>query len=123
MGMLLDHEADPEVVSQEGCAPLQIACQRMHLHVADILLRGGANINSARLEGQSALYNAAVAGHLQVTRLLLERRAETKMLTLSKRSPLHAACLHGHKELVALLLRSQMSPEGIDGQDLTPLSI
>ena len=62
-----------------------------HVDVVRVLLEGGANVDRADADGQTALHCAALFEHLDVCRLFLDWGAKVDTVNKLKNSPLHYA--------------------------------
>ena len=84
--------------------PLQLACSRGKLEMAQLLLRYGADVN-AKGRRSSALTYACRSGQKDLVTLLLNANAEIDpSKELSNHTPLQAACDSGDLEMCQLLL-------------------
>lgn len=68
------------------------------------LINQGANIDSADIYGDSALYWAAGQGLMDIAEFLLDLGANVNVKSFNNSTPLHAAAANGHKEIIKLLL-------------------
>ena len=85
---------------------LHVASASGHLHVAQLLLDNGADVN-AQNDGleTTALEAASSEGHIEIVQLLLDKGAETNVCDLfSGDNALTAASMGGHIEIAKLLL-------------------
>jgi ankyrin repeat protein len=70
-----------------------------------VLLKGGADVQSANKEMYCSLDYAAINGHLELCRLLLDRGAKVNTVGgFLKTSPLHGAAWNGHLPVIKLLV-------------------
>ena len=61
-----------------------------------VLVEGGANVDSATVNQNTALHNATWNGHLDVCRLLLDSGAKVDPVNVRKDTPLHGAAFQEH---------------------------
>merc|ERR1712142_128708 len=71
VSLLLEYGADPNIVDDNGVAPLALACGGGHLDVVVVLVQCGALINQVDNAGVCALVMAAQKGELPVLEYLL----------------------------------------------------
>lgn len=84
--------------------PLTYAAGEGRLVVMQLLLEGGAKIESTDATQRTALHKAAWNGRLDICRLLLSWGAKLDPLDESKDTPLHYAARRGHLLVVKLLV-------------------
>lgn len=68
------------------------------------MLEQGAELNSRRSTGTTALFFAAQGGHLDVVRILLKARAKVDIPSLDGGTPLFVAAQGGHVKIIRELL-------------------
>lgn len=73
-------------------SPLHWACREGHLHIVDILLSRGAQVNAANMGDDTPLHNAAQMGHLPIIRKLIQHKCDLNVLNEHGNTPLHYAC-------------------------------
>lgn len=76
-----------------------------HLSIVEMLIKHGANINAADINGHSPLHGAAKEGRKEVVRFLIERGADTNAKDKDEIQPLQLAALKGHDDIVEMLLQ------------------
>jgi ankyrin repeat protein len=85
--------------------PLMLAAANGRVDLVQVLLDGGANIETRNPHGWTSLHVAAFQGHLEVCRKLLDSGAEVNPVSYGKKnSPLHSAARNGHLPVVKLLV-------------------
>jgi ankyrin repeat protein len=88
--------------------PLHIAAIRGSTEMTEVLLDGGADIESGdgAIRRPTPLYTAALFGHIDVARILLEHGAKTETTcSQDEATPLAFAAKRADSELVTLLLQ------------------
>ena len=90
---------DPRVQS-----PLCIASSCGHIHVVELLLRAGAQVDTSVGAGYTPLYLAAQGGYEGCVAQLLAAGAPTELATADGATPLLVACHQGQADCVHLLL-------------------
>ncbi len=86
-----------------------------------LLLDGGADINIAMNNGDTALHVAAMRNKLVLATLLLEHGADINAENCDGLTALKVAVKHGHKEMIKLLLGFKADVNSTSGNGLTPL--
>ncbi|KAF9882373.1 hypothetical protein CkaCkLH20_00409 [Colletotrichum karsti] len=113
---------DANATGEEYGTALTAAAYDGTLDIVNLLLKSGADINSA--DGWP-LQAAAAEGHYDVVKELLERGADVNSLTENENFPqgtaLQAACESGKVEIVTLLLENGASPDLGAGEDTCPM--
>jgi len=84
--------------------PLTYATANGHVEVVRVLLEGGADVERATANQQTALHKAALYGYLEVCRLLLDWGAKVDSLDKWSDTPLHYAGRLGYLLVVKLLV-------------------
>jgi len=105
--LLIGHGADVTVIG--GLAketPLHMASKvKGGEKVVDVLIKSGADPDTAKENGERALHLAARCGNLEVVKLLLREDAEVARRCKSGDTPLHFACQNGHYQIVEALIK------------------
>lgn len=110
VSLLLQHGADPNIVTRNGETPLLIASYQGNPGVVHLLLSAGARVDARESRyGFTALTTAAKEGHVEVVRLLLEAGADVNDKT-DGRTALTFARQYKHPEVVRLLSRTTPAP-------------
>ncbi len=81
--------------------PLNIACRKGYVQLAELLIKNGADI-----EFKNPLHDACKTGSLAIVKLLMENGANVNKLDFRGGSPLHEACLYDHYNIVEFLLNN-----------------
>ncbi|XP_074636507.1 uncharacterized protein LOC141894679 isoform X3 [Acropora palmata] len=72
--------------------------------VVDVLIKSGADPDTAKEDGERALHLAARCGNVDVVKLLLREDTEVARRSKSGDTPIHFACHNGHYEIVRVLV-------------------
>lgn len=62
----------------------------------ELLIKSGANVNQADINGETPLFNAALSGKVKVAELLVDSGADVNFATNRGYSPLHEAAERGN---------------------------
>ncbi|RZC39913.1 Ankyrin repeat domain containing protein [Asbolus verrucosus] len=103
------------VVNSIGVTPLDLAFSSGHLEIAKILLKNGAEIDSANL------HEACHNGHLKVVEFLITNGAKIEATNRKEETPLHLACDGGHLDIVRYLVKRGAQIEKVDKRGWTTL--
>ncbi|KAI1259585.1 hypothetical protein F5Y18DRAFT_294970 [Xylariaceae sp. FL1019] len=102
--LLLDHGANPRVISDGGWTPLHNAAQAGFLPVAILLLGANVDVNAVLTNGMTPLHWAAFNGFEDIVRLLLTRTDVNLAIKDSfDRTPMLCAAEKHHASIVQLL--------------------
>lgn len=89
----------------KGWTLLMDAAQKGNLHVVEVLLQHGANVDQTTPDGAAALFVAASFGRAEIVEVLLQKNANINLATtIENRTPLIDACENGHLGVVEILL-------------------
>jgi hypothetical protein len=102
---------------------LQVAVSSNDATMAKVLLKAGANVNSAGKDLETPLHTAAVKGRTSVAKVLLEAGANVNARDDDGLTPLHTAAVWGHVELVRMLLAAGAEVNALDRRNETPLHL
>ena len=109
--LLLQSNADINILTHRGSTPLIAACALGHLSVVEMLLVEYNNDPNFRNEiGRTALLYASWGGHYQVVEILLEKGADPNIQDEDGVTGLSLASETGHQQVVELLLERQVDP-------------
>lgn len=101
---------------------LRLAIARGNLEGARILLKNGADVNSANQEGETSLHFAAYSSRPELTEFSIKSGADVNRAEITRlRTPLHVAVLTQRSANVRLLLAAGADPTIKDKSALTPL--
>ncbi len=121
--ILIKHNADLEAVSeQQGARAMHLAAAFGEVPMLQLLLDGGADIDSRDDHKRTPLLQAAVFGHAEAVELLLESGADIELKDSRYRwTPLYGATYSGGLEVVKLLVEAGADIEARDLAGRTPL--
>ena len=148
--VLLDYDADPDVLDAEGRTALETAIDHGNEKATAMLLECNASFglttvpplhlaayngdkdavelqlsqcacHSAAWHGETPLHFAARFGHSDVALLLAQRGSDVNGLSENGMTPLHLAAFHGLAETVQILLESGADIDAADFAERTPL--
>jgi hypothetical protein len=123
--LLHHHGADVDVLGDEQCTLLHVACVDGLVDIVHWLLDHGAGVNAQDKWLFTPLHYAADNGHLQVVQMLIEHNADIHFLTDVGQSPLHVAASPRVKrdqvDIMQVLLDHGANPNARDNDNATPL--
>jgi uncharacterized protein len=96
--------------ADRAAAPLADAVEKQDHRRIQSLLKKGANVNAAQVDGMTALHWAAHYGDLATARRLVAAHASVNAANRYGVKPLSLACTTGSTDLVALLLQAGADP-------------
>ncbi|KAI9897952.1 hypothetical protein N3K66_006312 [Trichothecium roseum] len=105
----------------DSWTPLNLASNAGHADIVDILLKRGANAETASKNGWTPIIRASRRGHIEVVRLLLTKVSKAHVNSGSRYdwTALEAACIGGHMAVVECLLQSGAQPNTRSGDGRT----
>jgi len=89
--LLLDHKADPNLRSETGVWPLQLAVKHSHLQLARKLLQSKADVNQHDVKLVTPLHTAVHLDQARIVQLLLLHKANANALDKLGQPPLFFA--------------------------------
>ena len=90
--------------------PLQWACEKGYVRVAEYLLASGADVSIECAINVTPICSAAIWGHTPIVRLLLERGARPNAVSSSGWTPLRLAGRWGQVQTIQLLIAYGADP-------------
>ena len=90
--------------------PLILALENGLADIAKLLIKNGADIESASRRGYTPLHVCLGYGHLEMANFLIAKGANLNALNDQHVTPLHVAVQHNHIEIVQLLLDRNVDP-------------
>ena len=122
--MLLDHNADTNVINLKNQNVMHWASFANNSQVVDILLKKKCDfVNMKDGEGQTPLHIAIRYGQLRIVKQLLQANTHHDLQDINGDTPLNIACKHGHLEIVKQLLQAQADPNISNTDGKTPLYV
>lgn len=128
--LLVDNNADLEMIDEAGFTPLHYASARGEVEVVQLLLNKGVNSNVAgNIDGNTAtagdtpLHWSVFNNQIQVTKLLLAHRANINQRNNLGFTPLHHACSKPYIEMANLLLLNNAPINRRSEEGFTPLHL
>lgn len=91
--MLLDSEADVDLVNAAGLTPFLAACDFKHSTYGPMFLSATKNVDSTDRNGNSALHFCAKHGSISMINSLHASNANLNLMNASGNTPLHQAAL------------------------------
>lgn len=128
--LLLSHGAEPDMLSADGSAPLHLCTSAQSFHCAELLLKGGAEINVRMGESRlTPLHVAARRGLEEHVELFLGHGADVLATNREGETPLNAACSGAERpseagrylRVVQKLLDAGANPRTAGRKQHTPL--
>lgn len=118
--MLLDKGADPNVKCQ-GFTPLGTAALNGYHHVADLLIKAGARLDTKGDNGFTPLMNAALMNHERTVEVLLRNNPDMELTNREGMTALSIAASEGQSESLEAMLKHGADPNLIDRNNNPPL--
>lgn len=126
--VLLDYNVDPNVADAMNFTPLEyfINSRTVDIHIAEVLLKGKADVNRVGYGNFTPLKRALVCGSEPMTRMMIAYKADVnKVATTASITPLmqvlQSGGVMGVSGLANLLLECNADIEAIDGNGKTVL--
>jgi hypothetical protein len=107
--LLLDHNADPEILDNDDWTPLYWYITRVDITAMRAILQHGAEVDQPRFHW--GILEHAVQSSLDAVQLLVEHGADVKHRDYSLNTPLHRAARTGKIDVVKFLV--ERWPEGM----------
>ncbi|KAJ9634654.1 hypothetical protein H2199_008939 [Coniosporium tulheliwenetii] len=101
---LVEEGVDINESDEKGTGPLYYALDNKHIHIVELLLGNGADVNVQGGHFGNALQAASYYGYREVVELLLSKGADVNAQGGYYGNALQAASFNGNKEVVELLL-------------------
>ena len=112
------------VVAAAADAPVADAAVRGDVEAVRALLERGADVQTARPDGMTALHWAAMRSDLEMAEMLLYAGANLEATTrIGQHTPLHVAGRSGQAEVVQALLEAGADPHAESSSGATPLHL
>jgi ankyrin repeat protein/Tol biopolymer transport system component len=102
---MLEEDRDlVNAVDSDAKTPLHLAAEYGHIHIVELLLVKGADINAKSGFKRTPLHFAASSGHDEIVKLLIERGARINEIDSFMLAPIFRAAYKGHRNIVEMLL-------------------
>ncbi|XP_072711575.1 ankyrin repeat domain-containing protein 6 isoform X7 [Ciconia boyciana] len=93
-------------VTKHGRTPLHLAAHKGHLHVVQVLLKAGCDLDIQDDGDQTALHRAAVVGNTDVIATLIQEGCALDRQDKDGNTALHEACWHGFSQSAKVLVKA-----------------
>lgn len=114
----LDAGIDPDISGSDGVAPIVRATANGHSHIAKILLRKGAAVDTVHpASGKSALHLAAQSGQVVLAKVLLAGGAEIEKTDKDGATPLQLAAGGKSGDMVRALIAAGAHVDVVDAKN------
>ncbi|XP_062428745.1 ankyrin repeat domain-containing protein 6 isoform X4 [Rhea pennata] len=110
-------------VTKHGRTPLHLAAHKGHLHVVQILLKAGCDLDIQDDGDQTALHRAAVVGNTDVIATLIQEGCALDRQDKDGNTALHEACWHGFSQSAKLLVKAGANVLARNQAGNTPLHL
>ncbi|XP_013399984.1 tankyrase-1 [Lingula anatina] len=106
---LLNHGADPSLLTEEGDSALYLATfgvlntPQPDLTVLEMLIQEGCDVNHQNNKGYTSLHRAASRGNIEMIEYLLQQGADVNLFSKSGVYPMDSAVNAGHLDAAELL--------------------
>eukprot|EP00439_Symbiodinium_sp_Y106_P049289 s1650_g6.t1 len=104
--LLLEANADKNLVDSFGATALSVACEGRFTQVANVLIEARADVNKAKLQGEAPLLTACRTGVQAIVEVLLRARASVNQVNDNGESPLYHAAKQGQWGCARILLEA-----------------
>ncbi|KFW00485.1 Ankyrin repeat domain-containing protein 6, partial [Eurypyga helias] len=106
-----------------GRTPLHLAAHKGHLHVVQVLLKAGCDLDIQDDGDQTALHRAAVTGNIDVIAALIQEGCALDRQDKDGNTALHEACWHGFSQSAKALVRAGANVLARNKAGNTPLHL
>ncbi|NXI73750.1 ANKR6 protein, partial [Anseranas semipalmata] len=110
-------------VTKHGRTPLHLAAHKGHLHVVQILLKAGCDLDVQDDGDQTALHRAAVVGNTDVIATLIQEGCALDRQDKDGNTALHEACWHGFSQSAKVLVKAGANVLAKNKAGNTPLHL
>ncbi|NXF92421.1 ANKR6 protein, partial [Eubucco bourcierii] len=108
---------------QHGRTPLHLAAHKGHLHVVQVLLKAGCDLDIQDDGDQTALHRAAVVGNTDVIATLIQEGCALDRQDKDGNTALHEACWHGFSQSAKVLVKAGANVLAKNKAGNTPLHL
>ncbi|NWV22787.1 ANKR6 protein, partial [Origma solitaria] len=110
-------------VTKHGRTPLHLAAHKGHLHVVQVLLKAGCDLDIQDDGDQTALHRAAVVGNTDIIATLIQEGCALDRQDKDGNTALHEACWHGFSQSAKLLVKAGANVLAKNKAGNTPLHL
>ncbi|NXG56416.1 ANKR6 protein, partial [Hemiprocne comata] len=110
-------------VTKHGRTPLHLAAYKGHLHVVQVLLKAGCDLDIQDDGDQTALHRAAVVGNTDVIAALIQEGCALDRQDKDGNTALHEACWHGFSQSAKVLVKAGANVLAKNKAGNTPLHL
>ncbi|NWU06935.1 ANKR6 protein, partial [Cephalopterus ornatus] len=110
-------------VTKHGRTPLHLAAHKGHLHVVQILLKAGCDLDIQDDGDQTALHRAAVVGNTDIIATLIQEGCALDRQDKDGNTALHEACWHGFSQSAKVLVKAGANVLAKNKAGNTPLHL
>ncbi|XP_061845558.1 ankyrin repeat domain-containing protein 6 isoform X2 [Colius striatus] len=110
-------------VTKRGRTPLHLAAHKGHLHVVQVLLKAGCDLDIQDDGDQTALHRAAVVGNTDVIATLIQEGCALDRQDKDGNTALHEACWHGFSQSAKVLVKAGANVLAKNKAGNTPLHL
>ncbi|NWV33078.1 ANKR6 protein, partial [Grantiella picta] len=106
-----------------GRTPLHLAAHKGHLHVVQVLLKAGCDLDIQDDGDQTALHRAAVVGNTDIIATLIQEGCALDRQDKDGNTALHEACWHGFSQSAKVLVKAGANVLAKNKAGNTPLHL
>ncbi|NXT66906.1 ANKR6 protein, partial [Chaetops frenatus] len=110
-------------VTKHGRTPLHLAAHKGHLHVVQVLLKAGCDLDIQDDGDQTALHRAAVVGNADIIATLIQEGCALDRQDKDGNTALHEACWHGFSQSAKVLVKAGANVLAKNKAGNTPLHL
>ncbi|XP_039914189.1 ankyrin repeat domain-containing protein 6 isoform X6 [Hirundo rustica] len=110
-------------VTKHGRTPLHLAAYKGHLHVVQVLLKAGCDLDIQDDGDQTALHRAAVVGNTDIIATLIQEGCALDRQDKDGNTALHEACWHGFSQSAKVLVKAGANVLAKNKAGNTPLHL
>ncbi|NXA96462.1 ANKR6 protein, partial [Melanocharis versteri] len=110
-------------VTKHGRTPLHLAANKGHLHVVQVLLKAGCDLDIQDDGDQTALHRAAVVGNTDIIATLIQEGCALDRQDKDGNTALHEACWHGFSQSAKVLVKAGANVLAKNKAGNTPLHL
>ncbi|NXI80046.1 ANKR6 protein, partial [Rhipidura dahli] len=110
-------------VTKHGRTPLHLAAHKGHLHVVQVLLKAGCDLDIQDDGDQTALHRAAVVGNTDIIATLIQEGCALDRQDKDGNTALHEACWHGFSQSAKVLVKAGANVLAKNKAGNTPLHL